>query len=69
VDAAVRFNHHFARSDGGGIAILEADSAAQVVEGISPWLAFFDFDVTPVVPDEEAVPLFMKTNAWRDSVS
>ena len=32
-------------------------------------LAFFDFDVTPVVPVEEAVPLFMKTNAWRQSVS
>ncbi len=62
------FTHHFARADGGGIAIFEADSAASVVEGIAPWLPFFDFEIVPVVGIEEAVPIFMKTNAWRDSV-
>ena len=64
------FKAHYARGDGeGGIAIFEADSAAQVVEGISPWAPFFKFEVTPVVPIEDAVPVFMKNNAWRDSVS
>ena len=48
---------------------LRGRLGAQVVEGISPWLPFFDFEIMPVVGIEEAVPIFMKTNAWRDSVS
>ena len=31
-------------------------------------LQFFEFEVTPTVPIQEAVPIFMKTNAWVDSV-
>ena len=63
------FKGHWARGDGnGGIAIIEADSAVAVLEGITPWTPFFHFEVTPVVAIEEAVPVFLKTNAWRDSV-
>ncbi len=62
------FVHHFALATGGGIAIIEADSAASVVEGITPWLPFLEFEVTPAVAIEEAVPIFMQTNAWRDSI-
>ena len=63
------FKHHWARADqNGGIAIFEADSAAVVLEGIAPWNTYLDFEVTPIVAIEEAVPLLMKTNAWRDSV-
>jgi hypothetical protein len=63
------FKHHWARADGkGGIAIFEADDPAVVLEGISPFTAYFDFEVTPVLEVEQAVPVFMKVNAWRDSV-
>ena len=63
------FKAHYTRADGhGGVAVFEADSAAQVLEGISPFAAFLDFEVTPAVEIEQAVPIFMKTNAWRDSV-
>ena len=49
------FKGHWARGDGqGGTAVFEADSAEQVLEGISPWLAFFDFDVTPAVDIQQA---------------
>jgi hypothetical protein len=66
----IEFKHHWARADGeGGIAIFEADSAVQVLEGISPWNPFFAFEVTPVVPIEEAVPVFMKNQAWMDAVA
>jgi hypothetical protein len=41
----------------------------QVLEGISPWNPFFAFEVTPVVPIEEAVPVFMKNQAWMDAVA
>lgn len=64
------FKSHYARGDGnGGIAIVESDSAEAIVEGISPWLPFFEFEVTPVVDIQAAVPLFQRAYQWRDSVS
>ena len=64
------FKHHWARADqSAGIAIFEADSAAVVLEGIAPWNAYLDFEVSPIVAIEDAVPAIMKTNAWRDSVA
>jgi hypothetical protein len=64
------FKGHWARGDGqGGVAIFEADGAEQVLEGIAPWGAFLDFEVTPAVEIQNAVPIFAKVNEWRDSVS
>jgi hypothetical protein len=64
------FKAHYARGDGnGGISIVESDTAEAIVEGISPWLPFFEFDVTPVVDIGAAVPLFQRAYQWRDSVS
>jgi hypothetical protein len=61
---------HYAFGDGsGGIAIFEADSEAQVLEGTGPWWPFYDFEVTPVLPIEEAVPVYQRINEWRDSIS
>ena len=63
------FKAHYFRADGnGGIAIVEAASAANLLEGITPWSAYFQFEVTPVVNAEEGVPIQMRVNAWRDSV-
>lgn len=63
------FKEHYTRGDGkGGIAIIESDSPEAIVEGISPWLPFFDFDVTPVMPVEESIPIAQRAYAWRDSV-
>ena len=64
------FKSHYALADGsGGIAIFEADSEAQVLEGTGVWWPWFDFEVLPVLPIEEAVPIFQKINDWRASVS
>jgi hypothetical protein len=63
------FKSHWALANGsGGIAIIEAQEAAVVLEGVSPFVPFFEFEVTPVVDIMDAVPIFMKVNAWRDSV-
>ena len=63
------FKGHWARADqNGGVAIFEAESAAVVFEGIAPWTVYLDFEIAPVLPIEEAVPVLQKTNAWRDSV-
>jgi hypothetical protein len=53
---------------GGGIAIVEAESSAVLVEGIAPFGVFFDFKAVPVIDIAETVPLFQRVNAWRDSV-
>ena len=64
------FRVHYARGDGkDGIAIVDNDTAEADVEGINPWLPFFDFDVTPVVDIQAAIPLFQRAYEWRDSVA
>ena len=64
------FKSHYARGDGeGGIAIVESDSAAAVVEGTAPWIPFFKFEVMPVVDIQEGVPASQRAYEWRDSVS
>lgn len=64
------FKAHWALADGsGGIAIFEAAEVAAVLEGIVPFTPFFTFEVTPVMDIMDAVPVFMKVNAWRDSVA
>lgn len=59
---------HYARSDGGGIVIAEADSALVLTEMTGAFLPFCEFDVTPIVEITEAVPVFQRVVAWRDSV-
>jgi len=63
------FKAHYERGDGkGGIAIIESDDAGKILEGIAPWVPFLDFEVTPVVPVEHAVPIAQRVYSWRDSV-
>jgi hypothetical protein len=64
----IEFKGHWALASGGGMAIAEADSAAALLEATAPFTPYLEFRVEPAMPIEEAVPIFMKTNAWRDSV-
>jgi hypothetical protein len=60
------FTAHYAFADGnGGIAIFEAESEKQVLEGTGPWWPFYDFEVLPVLPIEEALPIAQRINEWR----
>jgi len=65
----VEFKGHWAFATGGGMAIVEAENSAAMVEAVTPFTPFFDFRVEPVVNVEEAVPIFTKTTGWRDSVA
>jgi hypothetical protein len=65
----VEFKGHWAFATGGGMAIVEAESHAAMVEAVAPYTPFFKFTVEAVVTIEEAVAIFGKTNAWRDSVT
>jgi len=63
------FKAHYSRADGnGGIAIVEASSAAALFEGVAPWVPFLHFETSPVIDVMEGVPISMRVNAWRDSV-
>jgi hypothetical protein len=66
--SGLRFQSHYAYVNGGGVAIVEAESAAALLEGILPFATFFDFSPTPVVDMNEAVPISQRALAWRNSV-
>jgi hypothetical protein len=64
------FKANYSRGDGkGGIAIVETESVEAIIEGISPWAPFFEFEVTPVMDIQAAVPALQRAQDWRDSVS
>lgn len=64
------FKANYSRGDGkGGIGIVETDSAEAIIEGITPWVPFFEFEVTPVMDIQAAVPALQRARDWRDSVS
>ncbi len=68
--AGYEFKSHYAMADGtGGCAIVEATSAEAILEAHAPWGPFFEFRTVPVVEIDKAVPIFQRTNAWRDSVN
>ena len=68
--AGFEFKSHHAFADTvGGVANVEVDSPETLLEGLNPFQVFNDFTVRPPVDIEAAVPIFDKTNAWRDSIS
>ncbi len=53
----------------GGVALIEADSAATITRTTAPWTPWLRFTVTPIVPIEEATQIAGEAVAFRDSVS
>jgi hypothetical protein len=54
---------------GGGVAIIEADSAATLTHTTAPWTPWLRFTATPIVPIEESAGIAGEAVAFRDSVS
>ena len=54
---------------GGGVAIIEADSAATLAKTTAPWTPWLRFPATPILPIEEATAINHEAVAFRDSVS
>ena len=68
--AGAEFQGFFGLADGtGGVAILEADSAATLTRTIDPWTPWLRFTVTPIVPIEQATAIAHEAVAFRDSVA
>ena len=53
---------------GGGVAIIEADSAATLAKTTAPWTPWLRFTASPIVPIEEATGINLEAVAFRDSV-
>jgi hypothetical protein len=68
--AGAEFKGFYQCADGkGGIAIIEADSAATLARTTAPWTPWLRFTVTPIVPIEEATAINGEAIAFRDSVA
>ena len=68
--AGADFKGFYGFADGsGGVAIIEADSAATLARTTAPWTPWLRFVVTPIVPIEEATAIGAEANAFRDSVA
>jgi hypothetical protein len=52
---------------GGGVALVEAATAADLAKTIAPWTPFLRFTVRPVVPIRESAEIDGAAAAWRDA--
>jgi len=68
--AGAEFKGFYSFADGsGGVAIVEADSAATLARTTAPWTTSLSFTVSPILPIEEASAINAEAFAFRDSVS
>jgi hypothetical protein len=67
--AGFEFKSHYSFADGsGGVAIVDVASPEAMLEGLTPWQPFHEFEAVPVVEISAAVPIIDRVNTWRDSV-
>jgi len=68
--AGAEFKGFYGFADGrGGVALVEADSAATLTRTTAPWTAWLRFTMTPIVPIEESAAIGAEAIAFRDSIS
>jgi len=67
--AGAEFQGFYGFADGsGGVAIIEADSAAALARTTSPWTPWLRFTATPILPIEESAAIGGEGVAFRDSI-
>ena len=67
--AGAEFQGFYGFADGrGGVALIEADSAATISRTTAPWTPWLRFTVTPIVPIEESSAIAGEAVVFRDSV-
>jgi Domain of unknown function (DUF3303) len=64
------FKGFYGFADGrGGVALIEADSAAAISRTTAPWAPWLRFAMTPIVPIEESSAIAGEAVTYRDSVA
>jgi hypothetical protein len=66
--AGAEFKGFYGFVDGGGVALVEVDSAATLARATAPWAPWLRFAATPIVPIEESSAIAGEAVAFRDSV-
>jgi hypothetical protein len=63
------FDAFFGFADGGGgFALIEATTAADLAKTLAPWTPFLKFAARAALPIKEADEINGAASAWRDSV-
>ena len=57
-------NHYHYAEGGGGIVILETDSAGAMFEGLTAFDSIIEYDIEPVLNVIEAVAIKMDVTEW-----
>lgn len=52
---------------GGGVALIEAGSAAELAKTLAPWTPFLEFSTRVVLPMQESATINGEAGAWRDA--
>jgi hypothetical protein len=64
-----QFQGFYGFADGtGGVALVEADTAATLAKTCAPWVPWLRFTATPILPIEESSAISGEAVAFRDSV-
>lgn len=64
-----KFHGFYGFADGdGGVAIVEAASAADLAKTLAPWVPYLVFSSRPILPIQEASAIGAEAAAWRESV-
>lgn len=58
--------HNFA-DGGGGVALIEAGSAADLAKTLAPWTPYLKFTARAIVPIQESAEIMGAAAAWRDA--
>jgi hypothetical protein len=58
----------FLADGGGGVALIEADSAADLAKTMAPWTPFLKFTTRVILPIRETAEINGAAAAWRDGV-
>jgi hypothetical protein len=63
-----QFQAFYGFADGnGGVALIEAGSAADLAKTIAPWTPFLKFTTQAILPIREASDILGVAAAWRDA--
>ncbi len=52
---------------GGGVALVEAASAADLAKTLAPWTPFLEFSARVILPIQETATINGEAAAWRDA--
>ena len=68
--AEAEFRGFYGHADGGGgVALIEVDSAETLARTTAPWTPWLRFTAKPIVPIEEIAGISGEAVAFRDSVA